>query len=171
MSIRAAFALTPALRGAYGSKGFSSFSRNASRLTRPGATVNTSSRAFTRPNAPAFRAYSTEGGASKGSGATIWLLLAAALAAGGGYYVYANPGEAGTILKEGKQSVKAATGFTPKLADYQTVYNKIAELLDEAGEYDGMWRPVVDCTRADANLRRLLWTRARSSRLAREWNL
>lgn len=147
MSLRAAFAVTPALRGAYASRGFSSFSRNAPRLTRPGVTVNASTRAFTRPNAPSLRAYATESGSSKGSGSTMWLVLAALLAAGGGYYVYANPGEANTLLKEGKQSVKAATGFTPKLADYQAVYNKIAELLDEAGDYDGMWRPTVGCTR------------------------
>lgn len=144
MSFRAAFALTPAFRGAYASRGFSSFSRNASRLTRPGATLNTGTRAFTRPNVPSLRAYSTETGSSKGSGATVWLLLGALLAAGGGYYVYANPGEASTVLKEGKQSVKAATGFTPKLADYQTIYNKIAELLDEAGEYDdGSYGPIL----------------------------
>lgn len=67
----------------------------------------------------------------------MWLTLGAVVAAGGGYWYYTQPTDATTIAKSAKQAGKAVIGFTPKQGDYQQVYNKVAELLDEAGDYDG----------------------------------
>jgi len=47
-----------------------------------------------------------------------------------------------TAVKSGKQVAKASLHFTPKKEDYQNVYNTVAELLDEAGDYDGQWLPL-----------------------------
>ena len=71
----------------------------------------------------------------------LWLTLGAVVAAGGGYWYYAQSADGTTIAKSAKQAGKAAVGFTPKQGDYQKVYNKVAELLDDAGDYDGEWRP------------------------------
>jgi len=71
----------------------------------------------------------------------LWLTLGAIAAAGGGYWYYTLSTDATTIAKSGKQAGKAIVGLTPKQGDYQQVYNKVADLLDEAGDYDGEWRP------------------------------
>jgi cytochrome c peroxidase len=71
----------------------------------------------------------------------LWLTLGAVVAAGGGYWYYTQSTDVATIAKSGKQAGKAIVGFTPKQGDYQQVYNKVADLLDEAGDYDGEWRP------------------------------
>ncbi|KAM6501872.1 hem peroxidase [Amanita muscaria] len=71
----------------------------------------------------------------------------AALAAGAFYYYYsiASPGaDAATTAKSAAQAVKVATGFVPTKEDYQKVYNRIAQVIDDAGEYDdGSFGPVL----------------------------
>ncbi|KII92632.1 hypothetical protein PLICRDRAFT_37408 [Plicaturopsis crispa FD-325 SS-3] len=71
----------------------------------------------------------------------------AAVALGGAGYLLSSEDarrSLGTVFKSSAQSAKASAGFTPTKEDYQKVYNKIAELLDEAGEYDdGSYGPVI----------------------------
>ncbi len=74
---------------------------------------------------PAFRRYSSEA-APKQSNTALFAGLAALTAAGGiGYYVYASESntakEAGTAIKSGVQSAKAATKLVPTKEDYQKV--------------------------------------------------
>ena len=114
-----------------------------------------SSRAFASSARPALRAapaprtpvvarhvfrrgYSTEA-PKEGGNSALWLTLGAVVAAGGGYWYYMQSTDATTLGKSAKQAGKAAVGFTPKQGDYQQVYNKVADLLDEAGDYDGEW--------------------------------
>ncbi|KAE9403920.1 heme peroxidase [Gymnopus androsaceus JB14] len=55
-----------------------------------------------------------------------------------------HPDSANTAVKSGVQAAKVKANFVPTKEDYQNVYNKIAELLDEAGDYDdGSYAPVV----------------------------
>ncbi|KZT43589.1 heme peroxidase [Sistotremastrum suecicum HHB10207 ss-3] len=82
------------------------------------------------------------------SNTTLYLGIAAAVLAGGGYWAYTSSSdtarEVGTVAKSATQAAKAATNFVPSKADYQKVYNRIAETLDEAGEYDdGSYGPVL----------------------------
>jgi len=84
------------------------------------------------------RFHSSQGGAPppppKSSGARwAWLAgLGAAAAAGGGALLYA---------QNGKQ---AGGAFTPRLADYQAVYDEIAGRLEEDEDYDdGSYGPVL----------------------------
>jgi cytochrome c peroxidase len=93
--------------------------------------------------APAGRAYSTPPPPPAGksnTGLYVGLGLAV-VAAGAGYYVFASSDptarEVATALKSGAQSAKSYAHYTPKKEDYQEVYNKIAKVIDEAGEYDG----------------------------------
>ncbi|KAG8803001.1 heme peroxidase [Serendipita sp. 405] len=140
MSLRS---LLPVLRGNCSSRTFSTASRNVARSSQVAnvSSARASSKTFARPSS---RFYSTEGNASKGSNTGLWLGLGALIAAGAGYYVYSNPQTAETVLRSGEQSVKSAAGFTPKKDDYQKVYNAIADLLDEAGDYDdGSYGPVL----------------------------
>lgn len=170
MALRSLFAVTPALR-ASNSRAFSSVPRRAFRTGSSHACKAVSKKPFARPLS---RFYATEPAPQKGSGSTVWLLLGLAVAAGGGYYFYTSSDDAESILKSGKQSAKAAAGFTPKFDDYQKVYNKIAGLLDEAGDYDGEWLPRQDRHFSFYLLiviRRLLGTRSRSPCMARERNL
>jgi len=139
MALRSLFAVTPALRTS-NSRAFSSIPRTAFRTGSNHACNAVSKKPFARPLS---RFYATEPAPQKGSGSTVWLLLGLAVAAGGGYYFYTSSDDAETILKSGKQSAKAAAGFTPKFEDYQKVYNKIAGLLDEAGDYDGEARSAL----------------------------
>jgi cytochrome c peroxidase len=108
-------------------------------------------RATYAPRTPAIarrafrRGYSTEA-PKEGGNSALWLTLGAVVAAGGGYWYYtqSTSTDATTIAKSAKQAGKAAVGFTPKLSDYQKVYNKVADLLDEAGDYDdGSYGPVL----------------------------
>ncbi|KAK7033326.1 peroxidase [Favolaschia claudopus] len=95
----------------------------------------------------AFRRYSTPPPApepAKSNTGLIVGVLAAVVVGGGSYYYFSQPGDAETALRSGIQAAKAKTNFTPTQADYQKVYNKIAELLDEAGDYDdGSYGPVI----------------------------
>ncbi|KIM30511.1 peroxidase [Serendipita vermifera MAFF 305830] len=140
MALRSLSAVTPALR-VCNSRAFSSIPRGAQQAAR--RTTTLTAKPFARSSA---RFYATEPGTGKsGSGGATWLLLGVAVAAiGGGYYVYSSPQDAETLAKSGKQAAKAAVGKTPKLEDYQQVYNKVAQLLDEAGDYDdGSYGPVL----------------------------
>ena len=168
MALRSLLAVTPALRVS-NSRAFSSIPRTAFRTGSGQACRVAPTKPFVRPSA---RFYATESAPQKGSGSTIWLLLGLAVAAGGGYYFYAASSDAETILKSAKQSGKAAVGFTPKFEDYQKVYNKIAGMLDEAGDYDGEQLLRAQFFSLDfLRLRRFLGSCTRSSCVALQWNL
>ena len=105
-----------------------------------------------------FRKYSTEAPPPKSSNTALYATIGLALAGGLGYYVYSSSDTAATTVKSGAQSAKAALKFTPTKADYQKVtvsspcpdisrdsnvrgqvYNRIAQKIDDAGDYDGMF--------------------------------
>ncbi|CAK5281261.1 unnamed protein product, partial [Mycena citricolor] len=93
----------------------------------------------------AFRKYSTETPTPPKASSNTGLIagVAAAVLLGGGFYLYSSA-DAETAAKSKIQAAKAAVKFTPTQEDYQKVYNKIAELFDEAGDYDdGSYGPVV----------------------------
>jgi cytochrome c peroxidase len=119
------------LRAPASSRAFASSTRSALRAAPAPRTPVVARHAFRR-------SYSTEAPKEGGSSA-LWLTLGAVVAAGGGYWYYTQSSDATTLAKSAKQTGKAAMGFTPKQGDYQQVYNKVAELLDEAGDYDGEW--------------------------------
>ncbi|OCH93733.1 cytochrome c peroxidase [Obba rivulosa] len=111
--------------------------------------VSRTPRAFRNP---AFRKYSTEVPKPEGrsNAALIAGLGLAAVGAGVGLWIYTSDStkakEAGTAVKSGVQSAKAAAHYTPTKEDYQKVYNKIAEILDEAADADyddGSYGPVL----------------------------
>jgi len=96
----------------------------------------------------AFRKYSTE--TPTKSNTALFAGLGAAAVGGIAFYVYTSSSdtakEAGTALKSGAQVAKAAANFVPSKEDYQKVYNKIAEVMDEAAEKDyddGSYGPVL----------------------------
>ncbi|KAJ7077265.1 heme peroxidase [Mycena belliarum] len=94
------------------------------------------------PRAP-FRKFSTPPPAPKAKSNTGLIVgaLAAVVLGGGGYYYLSSNGDA---VKSGVQILKAKTNFTPSQEDYQKVYNKIAEMLDDADDYDdGSYGPVI----------------------------
>ncbi|KAJ7723543.1 heme peroxidase [Mycena metata] len=96
----------------------------------------------------AFRKFSTPPPApeakSRSNTGLIVGVLVAVVFGGGGYYYATTSGDAETVLKSGVQAIKATTKFTPSQEDYQKVYNKIAEVMDDAGEYDdGSYGPVL----------------------------
>ena len=103
-----------------------------------------------------FRKYSTEAPPPKSSNAALYTTIGLALLGGVGYYAYSSD-TAATSVKSGAQAAKSALKFTPTKADYQKVdrisrsatltprlnsrgqvYNKIAQIIDDAGDYDGM---------------------------------
>lgn len=91
------------------------------------------------PVAAPARTYSTS---PPSGGGTSWLALLAAVAlgaAGGSFATSQFSGDAGarakTAAKGAAQSARAAGGFMPTRADYQQVYNKIADIMD--ADYDG----------------------------------
>ncbi|KAI0001272.1 cytochrome c peroxidase [Russula compacta] len=90
-----------------------------------------------------FRKYSTEA-PPKSSNTALYATIGLALVGGIGYYAYSSSDTAATSVKSGTQAAKAALKFTPTKADYQKVYNKIAKIIDEAGNYDdGSYGPVL----------------------------
>ncbi|KAJ7497649.1 heme peroxidase [Mycena latifolia] len=95
----------------------------------------------------AFRKFSTPPPApeAKSSSGLIIGALAAVVIGGGGYYYLSSSGDsATTVVKSGVQTVKAKANFAPSQEDYQKVYNKIAEMLDDADDYDdGSYGPVI----------------------------
>ncbi|KAJ7451743.1 heme peroxidase [Mycena galericulata] len=114
--------------------------RTALRATAPRAAPKSAPRL-------AFRNFSTPPPApeaAKSNNGLIIGALAAVLLGGGGYYYLSSNGDASTALKGGVQTLKAKTKFTPTQEDYQKVYNKIAEVIDEAEDYDdGSYGPVI----------------------------
>ncbi|EIW79236.1 cytochrome c peroxidase [Coniophora puteana RWD-64-598 SS2] len=94
---------------------------------------------------PSFRAYSTEGANAKPKSNNAALYgIAAAIAGGGAFYLFSGSDDASTVAKGAVQVAKAGVGFVPSKADYQKVYNRIAEIIDDAGEYDdGSYGPVL----------------------------
>ncbi|KAH7925640.1 cytochrome c peroxidase [Leucogyrophana mollusca] len=105
-----------------------------------------------RPTATrsSFRKFSTAAPppAPKSSNTALFAGLGAAAIGGIAYYVYVSQSdtarEAGTAVRGAAQTAKVAANFTPTKADYQKVYNRIAEIMDDAGEYDdGSFGPVL----------------------------
>lgn len=96
-----------------------------------------------------FRKYSTEAPPAAKSNTGLYVGLGAVVFGGGiAYYLYNSSSETAkatsTGLKSAAQSAKVATNFVPTKADYQKVYNRIAEVIDDAGDYDnGSFGPVV----------------------------
>ncbi|KIO25313.1 peroxidase [Tulasnella calospora MUT 4182] len=97
---------------------------------------------------PAARQYSTAPAAKSNAG--LWIGLGAAVAAGGGYYLYSKdltPAEAGkeaaTAGKTGVAIAKNYAGFKPTKEDYQKVYNRIAEIMEVDGYDDNSYGPVL----------------------------
>ncbi|KAI9442546.1 heme peroxidase [Lactarius indigo] len=85
-----------------------------------------------------FRKYSTEAPPPKSSNTALYATI------GLGYYAYSSSDTAATTAKSGVQATKAALKFTPTKADYQKVYDKIAQKIDDAGDYDdGSFGPVL----------------------------
>ncbi|KAJ7058569.1 heme peroxidase [Mycena amicta] len=85
----------------------------------------------------AFRKYSTEPESSPKSTNTglIAGVAAAVLVGGGAYYLLSGDAKAPAAVK---------ANFVPSQEDYQKVYNAVAELIDEAGDYDdGSYGPVL----------------------------
>ncbi|KAJ7646948.1 heme peroxidase [Roridomyces roridus] len=113
-----------------------SVARTAARSAAPRAA----SRALPRA---AFRKYSTPPPASeapKSSNTGLLIGVAGAILVGGGYFFFSSSSDA----TDAKSPIKAKINFVPTQEDYQKVYNKIAELLDEAGDYDdGSYGPVI----------------------------
>ncbi|EIN11520.1 heme peroxidase, partial [Punctularia strigosozonata HHB-11173 SS5] len=112
-------------------------------------TARIAPRAFPKASArAAVRRYTTENAGKKSSNVAIYAGIAAVAAAGAGYWVLTSDSdaakEAGTLAKSGAQVAKAAANYTPSKEDYQKVYNRIAEIIDDAGEYDdGSYGPVL----------------------------
>jgi len=160
MRIFAASLRTPA-----SSRPFASSARPVLRVTPAPRTPVVARHAFRR-------GYSSEA-PKEGGNSALWLTLGAVAAAGGGYWYYTQSTDATTIAKSAKQAGKAAVGFTPKQGDYQQVYNKVAELLDDAGDYDGKWWLSYWETRQLILTwcRRIVWPCSRPIGLARERNL
>ncbi|KAG1863817.1 heme peroxidase [Suillus subluteus] len=96
-----------------------------------------------------FRKYSTEAPPAAKSNTGLYVGLGAVVLGGGvAYYLYGSSSETGkvtsTALKSAAQSAKVATNFVPTKEDYQKVYNRIAEVIDDADDYDnGSFGPVV----------------------------
>ncbi|TFK67375.1 heme peroxidase [Pluteus cervinus] len=114
------------------------------------SVLSASSRRLVTRQRSSFRSYSTtpEGGAKPSSSSSgLYFGVVAALAAAGGVAWYLNT-DAGkefeTSAKSSLQALKAKTPFVPTQEDYQKVYNQIAEIIDEAGDYDdGSYGPVL----------------------------
>ncbi|KAH9058790.1 heme peroxidase [Lactarius vividus] len=91
-----------------------------------------------------FRKYSTEAPPPKSSNTALYATIGLALVGGLGYYTFSSSDTAATTAKSGVQATKAALKFTPTKADYQKVYDKIAQKIDDAGDYDdGSFGPVL----------------------------
>ncbi|KAI8992970.1 heme peroxidase [Trametes punicea] len=84
------------------------------------------------------------------SNAVLLGALGAATVGGVAFWIYTSNSdtakEAGTAVKSGVQSAKAATNFTPTKEDYQKVYNRIAEIIESAADKnydDGSYGPIL----------------------------
>ena len=128
--------------------------RRAAFVSAPRAAARTSLRS-------SFRKYSTESAPppqpKSGSNTALYAALGGVAVVGLGYFVYASSDsakEAATAAKSAGQAIKVAANFVPTKEDYQKVslicnhilveslitfqvYNEIAEILEENGDYDG----------------------------------
>lgn len=107
-----------------------------------------------RFRAPAVRKYSTETPPPppppKSSNTALYAGLGAAALGGVAFWIYTSSSDsakvAGTAVKSGTQAAKVAANLVPTKEDYIKVYNRVAEIMDEAGdkEYDdGSYGPVL----------------------------
>lgn len=119
------------------------------------------SASFKRPQlrTSSFRKYSTEAPPAAKSNTGLYVGLGAVVLGGGvAYYLYDSSSETAKVtssaLKSAAQSAKVATNFVPTKEDYQKVcsnlsvdaswslsfvfqvYNRIAEVIDDADDYD-----------------------------------
>ncbi|KAF9236345.1 heme peroxidase [Melanogaster broomeanus] len=100
-------------------------------------------RAGTEIRANSFRKFSTEPPPAPKSNTGLYAGLGSVALGGLAYYFYTSSSDTtkGTAAKSAAQT---AIKFTPTKADYQKVYNRIAEVIDDAGEYDdGSYGPVI----------------------------
>ncbi|KAF8828697.1 hypothetical protein HHX47_DHR3000049 [Lentinula edodes] len=69
------------------------------------------------------------------SNTTLYVGIGAVVAAAGAaFYSFSDSGT--NAVKSGVQVAKVKTNFVPTKEDYQKVYNKIAGIFDDAGDYD-----------------------------------
>ncbi|KAF8196598.1 heme peroxidase [Pholiota molesta] len=81
--------------------------------------------------------------AAKSSNNTLYYGLGGIVIGAVGYYIYTS-NAASNAVKSGVQSAKVQVNFVPSKEDYIKVYNRIAEIMDEAGDYDdGSYGPVL----------------------------
>ncbi|KDR67543.1 hypothetical protein GALMADRAFT_1356136 [Galerina marginata CBS 339.88] len=81
--------------------------------------------------------------AKSSSNTGLFVGIGVAVAGAVAYYFY-NTSEANNSIKSGLQVAKVKANFVPSKEDYIKVYNRIAEVIDDAGEYDdGSYGPVV----------------------------
>ncbi|THH28380.1 hypothetical protein EUX98_g5799 [Antrodiella citrinella] len=118
--------------------------RTSLRRTAPAAA-----RAVRPAARQSLRRFTTETPTPKKSSNTLlYGGLGAAAIGGVAFYIYTSSSdtakEASSAVRSGAQAAKAAANFVPTKADYQKVYNRIAEVIDSAGEYDdGSYGPVL----------------------------
>ncbi|KAH9942420.1 heme peroxidase [Epithele typhae] len=107
---------------------FAALRASARRVGAAAPVVRGSRSAFRNP---AFRKYSTEAPKSNTNAAsTVPSVPSSSVTAG-------------TAAKSGAQAAKVAANFVPTKEDYQKVYNRVAEILDEAADKDGSYGPVL----------------------------
>jgi cytochrome c peroxidase len=120
------------------------FARAAFKSAPTASAFKTSTRnkAFTLPrqtlHKQSHRGYASES-STKSSGLYIGI-GALALAGGAGYYLYTSGND--SLFSGSARETKGI--FTPKVEDYQKVYNEIAARLEEKDDYDdGSYGPVL----------------------------
>ncbi|KAF9264113.1 heme peroxidase [Marasmius fiardii PR-910] len=99
--------------------------------------------------ASAARRYTTENaGSSSGStpppksNTTVIFAGLGVVAIGAAAYYFLV--DSGDLVKSGVQAAKVKANFVPSKEDYQKVYNRVAEIIDDAGDYDdGSYGPVL----------------------------
>jgi cytochrome c peroxidase len=101
-------------------------------------------RAGTESRANSFRKFSTEVPPPPKSNIGLYAGLGSLAFSGVAYYFYTSSSDTKEASTVAKSAAQTATKFTPTKADYQKVYNRIAEVIDDAGEYDdGSYGPVI----------------------------
>ncbi|KAI0081932.1 heme peroxidase [Panus rudis PR-1116 ss-1] len=113
--------------------------------------VRTSARTGGNPfRAPAWRRFNSSEAPQqpKKSNTALFAGLGAAAVGGVAFWIYSSNSDAartaGTAVKSGVQSAKVAANYTPTKEDYIKVYNKIAEVIDSAEDYDdGSYGPIL----------------------------
>ncbi|PPQ65554.1 hypothetical protein CVT24_010817 [Panaeolus cyanescens] len=111
--------------------------RRAAQIPKSQFRTNWNRKFSTPPPAPEAKAASSTG---------LYLGLGAAAVGGLGYYFFntSSGKETGSALKSELQAAKVKANFVPTKEDYIKVYNRIAKLVEDAGEYDdGSYGPVL----------------------------